>query len=153
MAADQRLLIVDDNQPVREMLREIIRMLRPTWHVLEASNGAEGLAFAKAYRPAIIFMDLNMPVMNGYAAVVQIRATLPLRDIPVVLTTSEDVQAPLVVQTSALCQAVITKPFSIQELNQLLTYLLDSPPDQKQPPLSALATPLLLNPCDLRHTE
>lgn len=86
-----RVLLVDDNELNREIAEEILRMLKLEVEIAE--NGKEAVEKFEASEPgyySIIFMDVQMPVMNGYEATKTIR-TLPRKDagqIPIVAMTA-----------------------------------------------------------------
>ncbi len=64
VTVQQSILIVDDSALVRRTLRWVIED-QPGWHVCgEASNGAEGISAAARLKPAVVVLDLSMPVMN-----------------------------------------------------------------------------------------
>lgn len=74
---DKSILIVDDNEDDRYLLRRYLEMAGVTGDIYEAVNGNDALDFLKPYEagveiygdkfpPLIIFLDINMPVMNGY---------------------------------------------------------------------------------------
>jgi DNA-binding NarL/FixJ family response regulator len=88
-ATPARILIVDDQALFREGLRTLLST-RPEMQVVgEAANGEEAIALVDQLRPAVVLMDLQMPVMDGIQATVRIRDRWP--DIPVlVLTTFDD---------------------------------------------------------------
>ncbi|OQW87686.1 MAG: response regulator [Rhodoferax ferrireducens] len=68
------LLIVDDSKVSRMMIRAKVAQLQPDWTILEADNGDEAVALVRASAPDFITMDVNMPGINGFEAVEQIRA-------------------------------------------------------------------------------
>jgi len=80
-------LIVDDESHVRTFLRMVLGELgiETTW---EAANGAEGLQLAEKHRPALILLDLNMPMVGGLDALSYLQQTQP--DTPVVVVTSQN---------------------------------------------------------------
>src|SRR6185503_19371720 len=98
MKLNRTLLIVDDNALFREILHGLIDMAHPTWRVIEAGDGAEGVQLAQTNSPDLIFLDLHMPRMNGYEAALQLQAHSTTRATPVVLMTSADEDDPLVVR-------------------------------------------------------
>jgi two-component system chemotaxis response regulator CheY len=57
--------------------------------LIEAGDGADALAKLAEIRPDVIVTDLNMPVMDGFTLIEQIRARLEIRDVPVVVITTE----------------------------------------------------------------
>lgn len=69
-----RVLIVDDRQQVRRELDAILPLVGDIEVVGEATNGLEAVQLAAALQPQAVLLDLQMPVMDGYQAAVQIRA-------------------------------------------------------------------------------
>jgi len=71
-----RILIVDDHADARAALREIL-----SWHAFQvcgdAENGKEAVEKVVEMKPEIVLMDINMPVMNGIAAAVEIQRVAP----------------------------------------------------------------------------
>lgn len=72
-----RLLVVDDNEDVRRLLRLVLDDDESIEIVGEATNGREGVSAAQACRPDVIVLDVNMPVMDGLAALPHIRRAAP----------------------------------------------------------------------------
>jgi len=73
----QRLLIVDDVPQVRAELRTLLSLAGEVEVVGEAGNGLEAIRQAEALQPEVILMDLEMPVLDGYEAAQQIKASWP----------------------------------------------------------------------------
>jgi DNA-binding NarL/FixJ family response regulator len=72
-----RILIADDHEMIRTVLRNLINS-HQGWQVCaEASNGSEAVAQAKQLRPDVIVLDLAMPVMDGMTAAREIRRNSP----------------------------------------------------------------------------
>ncbi|HZZ42124.1 MAG TPA: response regulator [Tepidisphaeraceae bacterium] len=88
------ILLVDDDPDCRMLLRDAISECKVSNSVFEAANGVEALqflrregAFANAPRPGLIYLDIEMPGMNGQEALREIKNDAALRDIPVVMMT------------------------------------------------------------------
>ncbi len=91
--SDRSILLIDDDEDDREFFLEAIEEYNPEIRCIEARNGQEGLDFlnAEKIRPDIIFLDLNMPLMNGRQFLLEIKKIDHLKHIPIViLTTSSD---------------------------------------------------------------
>lgn len=72
-----KILIAEDNQHLRRVLRVLLES-REGWTICaEAENGLEAVAMANQYRPDLVLLDLVMPQMDGLAAASKISATLP----------------------------------------------------------------------------
>ena len=82
------ILVIDDDATTRSMLRR--QMERRGWRVVEAANGAEGLACVGSMAPALILLDLMMPQMDGFAFLDAMRGELGAADIPVIVLTAKE---------------------------------------------------------------
>jgi CheY-like chemotaxis protein len=88
------ILLVDDDADCRMLIRDAIAECKVSNDVHEVADGLEAMAFleragrhANAPRPGLIFMDIEMPRLNGLAALERIKADPRYRDIPVVMMT------------------------------------------------------------------
>ncbi len=88
------ILLVDDDADCRMLIRDAIEECKVSNQVFEVCNGAEALDFlhargkhAAAVRPGLIFLDIEMPGMDGQTTLKQIRADERFREIPVVMMT------------------------------------------------------------------
>src|SRR5205814_5493321 len=78
------LLVADDLVPIRQMVR--ITLSTQGWTILEAKNGAEALEIARANKPDLILLDVDMgPGPNGFEVCKTIKADAKTKDIPVVM--------------------------------------------------------------------
>lgn len=75
--ADIRVLIVDDVESVRQDLRTFLTLAGNIEVVGEASNGLDAVKLVNLFQPQVILMDLEMPVVDGYAATRLIKASQP----------------------------------------------------------------------------
>jgi len=73
----RRVLIADDNPQVRQELRTLLPLAGDIEIVGEAADGQEALRLAQALQPEVVLMDLEMPVLDGYEATRQIKASSP----------------------------------------------------------------------------
>ena len=68
-----KYLIIDDSRMARKMtIKNLKEVIGSEFEIIEASNGEEGLALYQEHSPAICFMDLTMPVMDGFTATSEI---------------------------------------------------------------------------------
>ena len=86
MADKKKVLLVDDDAAVTRLLKEMLE-LTGRFEVLTENNGSLALATARRFRPQVIFLDINMPDMEGSAAAEQIKADPILARVPVVFLT------------------------------------------------------------------
>lgn len=106
------ILLVEDDVAIRETVSECLSS--EGYRVAAAEHGADALArLTGGERPALVLLDLVMPVMNGAELVARVRAEPSLAGLPVVLMT-----AAISVPTEALPQvdATLVKPFDLDDL-------------------------------------
>ena len=81
-------LVVEDDEPNRSLLARTLR--DAGWNVIEAENGAVGLERANETIPDLVFLDLMMPVMDGFEFIMEFRNREDCRDIPIIVVTAKD---------------------------------------------------------------
>ncbi len=111
--ARARLLVADDEPDARELLQEA---LGDDYDVIPAADGQEAVNQARAQHPDLLLLDLNMPRLDGFQVLEQLRADPSTTEIPVILVTARSDDAGKV---RALDQGAIDylqKPFSEREL-------------------------------------
>lgn len=118
------ILIVEDNSLLRETLCDLLRMTHPDWQIIEAENGLAGFELAQRLQPHVILLDFNMPVMNGYELALMLQNQPETSAIPLILNSAEDTDHPLIRRLHTMCQAVLSKPFSLREIERTVANLL-----------------------------
>lgn len=89
--AMKKILLVDDDEDDREFVLEVMSSNFPDVHCVTAVNGKDAFEKLVQYRPDVILLDLNMPLMNGREFLERIKKTENLKNIPVIiLSTSSD---------------------------------------------------------------
>ena len=84
------ILIVDDSSVMRSMILKTLRMSGLSLgDIYEASNGAEGLEILNMRWMDLVILDINMPVMNGEDMMIRMKADPEMRDIPVIIISTE----------------------------------------------------------------
>ena len=104
----KKVLVVEDNENNLYMLRFILTRLGHT--VLEARDGASGVDLALRERPDLILMDIQLPVLDGYAATRKIRAEASLSEVPIIAVTSYAMAGDREKALEAGCTAYVEKP-------------------------------------------
>jgi signal transduction histidine kinase/CheY-like chemotaxis protein len=113
-----RLLVVDDKEVNRQL---IVRLLAPLgFELREAANGQEAIEIWQAWAPHLIWMDMRMPVMDGYEATRRIKATLQGHATAIVALTASALEEDRKVILSEGCDDYIRKPFREQDLLEAL---------------------------------
>jgi signal transduction histidine kinase/CheY-like chemotaxis protein len=88
VSSERWALVVDDQPESREMLRRTLE--KEGWRVAEAENGREALERVAERPPALVLLDLMMPVMDGFEFVMELRKVDAWREIPIVVVTARD---------------------------------------------------------------
>jgi CheY-like chemotaxis protein len=115
-------LVADDDPTLRLLLCQALG----NWGygVLEASDGQQAVDMAIAHQPAIVFMDLLMPVLDGYAACQAIRQSAEAAHIPIIVVTGrEDIEA-IEAAFQAGATDFTTKPINWPLLRHRLQFVL-----------------------------
>jgi CheY-like chemotaxis protein len=112
--AARRILIVEDNWANRRLLLQLLETVG--FEVREAENGEEALEMWEEWSPHLIFMDMRMPVMDGYEATRRIRATTKGQAVVIVALTASALEEDRAVILSEGCDAFVRKPFREADL-------------------------------------
>lgn len=113
------VLIVDDDKEDREMLSDAIAEVNPGIKCLQATNGSEALTMLTedlVIIPNAVFLDINMPVMNGKEFLVNIQGTSDWSGVPIVMFTTSSSKDDAVECLKLGARAFITKPDSHKKL-------------------------------------
>ncbi len=115
-------LVVDDSRAMRSILTRLLGGLG--FDVAQAGDGAEALAVLDAgTRPEVILVDWNMPVMDGLSFIKAVRAREDLRDISLMMVTTESEQGQIVRALAAGAHEYVIKPFTDEVIAEKLALL------------------------------
>jgi DNA-binding response OmpR family regulator len=109
LMARGRVVIVDDEESIRILCR--LNLELEDYEVLEAADGETGVSIARATKPDVIFLDVMMPVMDGWEALVRLKGDDATADIPVVMLTARVSEADEIMAWGAGVLEYIHKPF------------------------------------------
>jgi len=109
-----KILYVEDNDDNIYMLER--RLKRAGFDVVIARDGAQGVAMALAEQPAMILMDMGLPVLDGSQATRQIKAAPETKHIPVIAMTSNAMTGDREKALAAGCDDFDTKPVDMARL-------------------------------------
>jgi CheY-like chemotaxis protein len=117
-----RILIVDDKWNNRQLL---LRLLNPLgFELKEASNGKEAIEVWETFEPHLIWMDMRMPVLDGYEATKQIKTQLKGQATAIIALTASTLEEQRAVILSAGCDDFVRKPFREQVIfDKIAQYL------------------------------
>ncbi|MEE9413376.1 MAG: response regulator [Methylococcales bacterium] len=110
----KKILICDDS-PVE--IINLAKILEETGcHVIKASNGEEAVKLAKKYKPDLIFLDIVMPEMDGYAACRELTKDPETKDLPVVFVSSKGQKADRLWAQMQGAKDLVQKPYQDSEI-------------------------------------
>ncbi|MEM7168595.1 MAG: response regulator [Pseudomonadota bacterium] len=117
-----KILYVEDNEDNIYMLTR--RLGRKGYDILVAMDGAAGLDIAEKENPALILMDLNLPVMDGWEATRRLKAGPQTHHIPVVALSAFAMSGDRERAIEAGCDDYVSKPIDFKILNSKIESLL-----------------------------
>jgi CheY-like chemotaxis protein len=109
-----RILLVEDNEMNRDMLSR--RLARRDYEVLVAVDGREGVVMAGSEAPDLILMDMSLPVMDGWEATRQLKASPETKAIPIIALTAHAMSGDREKAIEAGCDDYDTKPIELPRL-------------------------------------
>lgn len=119
---EYRILVVEDRWESRHLLVKLLEAVG--FQVREAENGAEAIAIWDEWEPHLIWMDMRMPVMDGYEATRQIKAHLKGQATVIIALTASALEEEKAIILSAGCDDFVRKPFrEAVILDKLAEYL------------------------------
>jgi two-component system, cell cycle response regulator DivK len=118
----KRILVIEDQEDLRGILRDLLT--GSGYEMLEAPDGQAGVDKARAEKPDLILMDIQMPVMDGYDATRQIKADPDLKSIPIVAVSSFAMKGDEEKARASGCDHYVTKPYSPMQLMRTVRGLL-----------------------------
>jgi two-component system chemotaxis response regulator CheY len=114
-----RALIVDDSSVMRKIVERCLRQAgMDLGQVLEASNGAEGLALVSENTFDLILSDINMPVMDGLEFVRRLKEMDNAKNVPIVMITTEGGEKSVLEALSLGAKGYIRKPFTPDQVKE-----------------------------------
>jgi two-component system cell cycle response regulator DivK len=109
-----KILLVEDNEMNRDMLSR--RLVKRGYEVVVAVDGQDGVDKARAETPALILMDMSLPVLDGWEATRELRADPATRSIPVIALTAHAMAGDREKALAAGCDDFDTKPIELERL-------------------------------------
>ncbi len=109
-----KILLVEDNEMNRDMLSR--RLERKGYQVVMAVDGAQAVAMAQSEAPALILMDMSLPVLDGWEATRQIKSKPETKAIPVIALTAHAMAGDREKTIEAGCDDYDTKPIDFPGL-------------------------------------
>ena len=114
----KKILVVEDNEQNLILMRDILE-----YHghaVLTAKNGEEGVRLAREHRPHLVLMDIQMPVMDGYAAVKILRSDPELQEMRIIAVTALAMSGDKELVLQAGFDGYLAKPVETRQLSAMI---------------------------------
>jgi CheY-like chemotaxis protein len=121
-----KILLVEDNEMNRDMLSR--RLQRKGYEVVIATDGEQAVAMAGSESPALILMDMSLPVFDGWEATRRIKAADATKKIPVIALTAHAMAGDREKSLQAGCDDYDTKPIELPRLLEKMETLLNRNP-------------------------
>lgn len=134
--AKETILVIEDEKNIVELLKYNIE--QEGFRVLTAFKGDDGLQLARKERPALIVLDLMLPVMDGLEICKVLKQSDKTSSIPIIIVTAKGAEADKVVGLELGADDYLTKPFSPRELIARIKAVLRRIKDGKTPAHSHL---------------
>jgi CheY-like chemotaxis protein len=113
------VLVAEDSGDTRQMLRRALEI--KGYRVLEAENGRQAVDITRQYKPQLIIVDLNMPVLDGLETIRYVRMMKGVaEDTPIVAMTAFDVYGMQEAAHEAGCNEYMSKPFDLDTLDKVM---------------------------------
>jgi CheY-like chemotaxis protein len=120
------VLLIDDDKDDQEIFQKELNKFNSSITVLSAYNGQEGIDLLNKISADYIFLDINMPVMNGIDALKLIKQNKFLKDIPVIIYSTSDGRGYKKMALDLGAINYFTKPTSINGLQKMFAQVLPS---------------------------
>lgn len=112
------VLVVDDESVTRRVVTHTLKTIEI--EVIGAEDGAQALALAEDYEFALAFVDINLPDMDGFTVIAHLKALPQMRDVPIIVFTARNHPGDEHTAQSMGASGFFYKPFSTQELRDLV---------------------------------
>jgi CheY-like chemotaxis protein/HPt (histidine-containing phosphotransfer) domain-containing protein len=120
------ILVAEDNAVNMLLARTILNRAAPNAKIIEAKNGIEALQYCTTQIPDVVFMDVQMPEMNGYEATEKIRRIEAMTNVPIIALTAGNVQSERERCLAAGMDDFVTKPVVEETIQVILKKWLNS---------------------------
>jgi CheY-like chemotaxis protein len=117
-----KILLVEDDEMNRDMLSR--RLMKRGYEVVIAIDGGQGVEMARSQDPALILMDMSLPVMDGWTATRELKGDPSTAGIPIIALTAHAMSGDEAKAREAGCDEFDTKPVELKRLLSKMEELL-----------------------------
>lgn len=115
------VLIVDDSAAIRKILQRVLRQTDLNLgDIAEAGDGAEAVEILQTRSFGLILSDINMPQMDGLQLLARIKEMDHLKDVPVIMITTEGGQGKVMEAVQLGAKGYVRKPFTAEQIKEKL---------------------------------
>ncbi len=118
------ILIIEDNEKNLKLVRDVLSF--NGYQTVEATTAEEGIEIARTRQPALILMDIQLPSMDGVAALRELRAGTATQKIPVIAVTASAMPLERRAIMAAGFDGYLAKPLSVRELRETVRKCLEN---------------------------
>jgi two-component system chemotaxis response regulator CheY len=126
---NRTILIVDDDESIRRLIATTLEDVSG-YRMSEAADGEEAVRRARDVQPSIVFLDIDMPRLNGIETCRRLKSEPVTADATIVMLTGDSEQEAELEARRAGADLFLTKPFSPLHLLRLVDRLADRPPQR-----------------------
>jgi two-component system cell cycle response regulator DivK len=119
----KKILIVEDTEDNRRILRDLLT--NAGFEIFEAHDGQAAVRAAAEFKPDLILMDIQLPILNGYEAMRHIKANQAVQSPRIIAVTSYALSGDEEKAWAAGCDGYIAKPFSPRQILAKIRELLE----------------------------
>jgi len=120
---NKKVLTIDDSKTLRMIVGKHLKPFQV--EILEAENGQVGIEIARKDKPDLILLDYNMPVLDGYHTLTELKTDPELKSIPVIMLTTETVKDTVMKLIKLGLKDYVAKPFTRETLLQKVNPVLN----------------------------
>jgi two-component system cell cycle response regulator DivK len=105
----KRILVVEDHEDNRQILRDLLS--HAGYDMMEAEDGEQALTAAAHYRPDLILLDIQLPLIDGYEVTRRLKADPAFKETPIIVITSYALSGDEDKAYAAGCDTYVSKPY------------------------------------------
>jgi len=126
----KRVLVIEDTEDNRQIIRDLLTSF--DYELIEAVDGAEGVALAQSQQPDLILMDIQLPEVSGLEVTKWLKDDPELKAIPVIAVTAFAMKGDEERIRQGGCEAYLSKPISVAKFIETIRQFLGAPQGERQ---------------------
>lgn len=136
LTANEHIILYIEDNPASQQLMTLLLKMTPEIKLIICTNGEDGIKTAAEKVPDIIFIDINLPGINGFEVLTSLKSITALKHTAIIALSADAMQHQINQALSDGFDQYITKPIDINEMSSLIQHLLSkAPPSAKIKPI------------------